>query len=152
MSHYSIRVCFVGWAGPSEHPGSPPLELQAMHCGLETNTRKKLEYNILQRPKCGCMHALEKCTYRVSPTWSGTDSVLHPPSVWLQRCRRRQERAGNRPLMRSENGKPIKIKKREKVTSVCDTATNLRHTAHPLYLWLSAHLLSPMLPTCLLSY
>lgn len=93
-----IRVCFVVWADPWERPGSPPLEPRAMHCGLETNTQ---EVRTSSHCKEQSVSKSGKSTYWVSPTWSGTDSALHLPSVWLQRCRRQRERAGNTQLMRS---------------------------------------------------
>lgn len=72
-------------------------------------TQNKQVFSVLYSIHCkeSRVEALARCTYWVYSTWSGTDSVLHPPSGWLQRCRRQQERAGNTLLMRSEHRNTI---------------------------------------------
>lgn len=118
------RVCFVGWAFPSEHPGSPPLEHQAMHCGLRAKTENTAGIYYMT------VHVMEKtqvarCTYLVSPTWSGTNSALHQPSGWLQRCKKQQGRAWNTLLMRSWHRQGIKKK------HLCKLAARLQTSKTP---------------------
>lgn len=54
---------------------------------------------------------LTRSTYLVSPKMNGTDSVLHQPSGWLQKCRRQQVRVGNTLPMISEHSHSIKTKR-----------------------------------------